>query len=345
MTPPRESGAPLLHIPTTIITGFLGSGKTTAINHLLSVKPKSERWAVVVNEFGKIGVDGALLGKHPDVSVKEIAGGCLCCSAGQVFEAGVNRFIRDSLPQRIIIEPTGIGHPLNIIHTLTSGYYRDVLDLKATICLVDARKLAGHRYLENPAFRDQLNLSDVLVASKSDSYGPLDRMAFRNLAARFTPPKSALITTVFGNLDLSLLDIDRNPSRIASFPDAHPPATGPGQSAHAEEMRSHDAVGVAPDSWSMLEGCGAGYFSGSWQAGLGFLFKETALLELLATFRYERIKGVIQCRESWFSINGSAGDHNLSSCAPATSSRLEIIHDSPLPCSEIDRKLRLTLGA
>ena len=67
------------HIPTSIITGFLGSGKSTAINHLLSLAPPGERWGVLVNEFGRVGVDGALLGGAPAaIEIREVPGGCLC---------------------------------------------------------------------------------------------------------------------------------------------------------------------------------------------------------------------------------------------------------------------------
>ena len=171
------------HIPTTIVTGFLGAGKTTAINHLLSEKPAGERWAVLVNEFGQVGVDAALIGPVAGVFIREIAGGCLCCTAQPAFEVALNRLIRDTSPDRILIEPTGIGHPLKIISTLTGGYYRDVLDLRATICLVDARKLEDSKYLEHPAFRDQLNLADVLVGNKADYYTDKDRSAFMTLVS------------------------------------------------------------------------------------------------------------------------------------------------------------------
>jgi len=67
-------------IPTNLISGFLGAGKTTAILHLLRQKPADERWAVLVNEFGEIGVDGALLGNPDEVFIREVAGGCICCA-------------------------------------------------------------------------------------------------------------------------------------------------------------------------------------------------------------------------------------------------------------------------
>lgn len=68
-------------VPTNIITGFLGVGKTTAILHLLATKPAHEKWAVLVNEFGEIGIDGAIMSEQ-GAMIKEVPGGCLCCTAG-----------------------------------------------------------------------------------------------------------------------------------------------------------------------------------------------------------------------------------------------------------------------
>jgi len=78
-------------ISTTLITGFLGVGKTTAIRHLLANKPAGQRWAVLVNEFGEIGIDGAVLSDESGVTVREIAGGCICCSQGPTLRVALTR--------------------------------------------------------------------------------------------------------------------------------------------------------------------------------------------------------------------------------------------------------------
>lgn len=123
-------------IPTNLITGFLGSGKTTAILHLLANKPKGETWGVLVNEFGEIGIDGAMMSGKGAV-VREVPGGCMCCVAGLPMQIGLNMLIARSKPDRILIEPTGLGHPEQILQTLSGEHYGEVLDLKASICLVD----------------------------------------------------------------------------------------------------------------------------------------------------------------------------------------------------------------
>ena len=103
-------------IRTHLITGFLGVGKTTAILNLLKQKPEDEKWAVLVNEFGEVGVDGAVLQSQGAV-VKEIPGGCLCCVSGLPFQIGLNMLIAKEKPDVLLIEPTGLGHPRNILAT------------------------------------------------------------------------------------------------------------------------------------------------------------------------------------------------------------------------------------
>nr|CBX70012.1 hypothetical protein YEW_IU38090 [Yersinia enterocolitica W22703] len=93
---------------TNLITGFLGCGKTTTIRHLLSQKPEHEKWAVLVNEFGEIGIDGALLADSGAV-LKEIPGGCMCCVNGFPMQVGLNMLLQQAKPDRLLIEPTGWG--------------------------------------------------------------------------------------------------------------------------------------------------------------------------------------------------------------------------------------------
>ena len=136
-------------VPTNVITGFLGVGKTSAILHLLKNKPDNERWAVLVNEFGEIGIDGALMSaQHSEeqgVFIKELPGGCMCCASGLPMQIALNMLLAKSKPDRLLIEPTGLGHPKEVLAVLRSDSYREVLNLGATVTLVDARKLSDER--------------------------------------------------------------------------------------------------------------------------------------------------------------------------------------------------------
>jgi hypothetical protein len=158
-------------VSTNIITGFLGVGKTSLIKALLAQKPKDEVWAVLINEFGEVGLDSHLLGAGaPKVVIKEVAGGCLCCAAGLPIQVAINQLLAKAKPDRLIIEPTGLGHTDQILTLLQSEYYQQVISLDSTLCLVDARKVSVTAYRENELFIKQLQCSDVILANKSTEY-------------------------------------------------------------------------------------------------------------------------------------------------------------------------------
>jgi G3E family GTPase len=168
-------------VSTNIITGFLGVGKTSLIKALLAKKPKDEVWAVLINEFGEVGLDSHLLGAGaPKVVIKEVAGGCLCCAAGLPIQVAINQLLAKAKPDRLIIEPTGLGHTDQILALLQSEYYQQVISLDSTLCLIDARKVSVTAYRENELFIKQLQCSDVILANKSSEYGP---EAFEDLEA------------------------------------------------------------------------------------------------------------------------------------------------------------------
>lgn len=152
---------------TNLITGFLGSGKTTSILHLLANKDPAEKWAVLVNEFGEVGIDGALLADSGAL-LKEIPGGCMCCVNGLPMQVGLNTLLRQGKPDRLLIEPTGLGHPKQILDLLTAPVYEPWIDLRATLCILDPRLLLDEKSVANDNFRDQLAAADIIVANKAD---------------------------------------------------------------------------------------------------------------------------------------------------------------------------------
>ena len=113
----------ITQVPTNIITGFLGVGKTTVIQKLLSQKPLEERWAVLVNEFGEVGIDSNLFsseeGQKNGVTSRQVPGGCMCCTNGLPMQMALNLLLKESKPHRLLIEPTGLGHPKEVLAILS----------------------------------------------------------------------------------------------------------------------------------------------------------------------------------------------------------------------------------
>ena len=136
------SNSPRKRIPVNIVSGSLGVGKTTTINHLLSLRPENERWAVLVNEYGLVGLDAALMKTDASVKgssgvlIKEVAGGCICCSAGFMFEISLVLLLQRR-PDRLLIEPTGLAALSGILDTLDKPGVREAVDVRAVLCLLD----------------------------------------------------------------------------------------------------------------------------------------------------------------------------------------------------------------
>ena len=199
---------------TNLITGFLGSGKTTSILHLLAHKDPNEKWAVLVNEFGEVGIDGALLADSGAL-LKEIPGGCMCCVNGLPMQVGLNTLLRQGKPDRLLIEPTGLGHPKQILDLLTAPVYEPWIDLRATLCILDPRLLLDEKSASNENFRDQLAAADIIVANKSDRATPESEQALERWWQQNGGDRQ-LIHSEHGKIDGHLLDLPRR--NLAELP-------------------------------------------------------------------------------------------------------------------------------
>jgi len=321
------------NIPTNIISGFLGAGKTTAIQHLIKHKPQADSWAIVVNEFGQIGVDGKLL-QNDGVAVKEIPGGCLCCVASQSFSVGLNQIIKQHKPNRIIIEPTGLGHPKKLIDTLSGEFYESVLDLKAVINLLDARNLSKPRYLQHETFMSQIAMADVLVANKVDQYTEKDREVFYQFVSGLDQPKAHIEMLQQARINISWLDIEHDQQRKVDFSTAH-------------KMHSHSENLVKPvdATWQIIEGHADGYNSISWQLNASIVFNQENLISWLTTLRREtkldRIKAIINTENAWLSINMTEHESEILDIDPHINNVLEMISSTHLAAEKLDAELRL----
>lgn len=158
----------LQNIPTHVIAGPLGAGKTSLIKQLLAQKPVGERWAILINEFGQIGLDAALLTTAEDgIALGEVAGGCLCCVNGAPFQVGLGRLLRKARPDRLLIEPSGLGHPAQLLEQLREPPWEGVLAVQPSVLVLDAAAMASGQPLPDS---QQAALADagLLVMNKSN---------------------------------------------------------------------------------------------------------------------------------------------------------------------------------
>jgi G3E family GTPase len=317
-------------IPVNLITGFLGVGKTTAVRHLLATHPPDEKWAVLVNEFGEVGVDGALLAEQ-GVVVQEVAGGCLCCVAAPAFTTGLNRVIRQHRPDRILIEPSGLGHPAQVLDTLSGPLYAGTLEVRATVCLMDARHLSSPRHREHQNFQDQIHLSDVLVANKADLYTADDFQAFENFAAQLIPAKDKIACVEQGMVDTAWLDLGRSDRRQAAFPEAH------AFLVESDAARS-PASGHNAGDWLLIEGGGDGYRRAGWIIRQDSPWSAKMLESFIGGLSVERKKGLFLTHSGWLAVNQT--DWAPIAAPEDARSRLEVIDPGTLGADIIDTGLR-----
>ena len=297
----------LYDIPTNLITGFLGVGKTSAILHLMTQKPDNKKWSVLVNEFGSVGIDGAIY-KTKGIQVKEIPGGCMCCAAGVPLQVAINRIMAETKPQRLLIEPSGLGHPKRVIDTLRGQYFKKALTLKATICLLDPRNLLKERYRTHENFIDQIALADILVANKSDLCDTETLNNFDHYASTLQPTKQQIIKTQFGQLNASILDHNPSAFREARFPLFHEP----------------DNSKTIPSTVPKRDG----YYSEGWRFPKNQIFDLDKLQHFLSQFENARIKAIMHTNKGWMIFNTQDNQRDITPTKPSTDSRIEIIsHD------------------
>ena len=321
-------------VPTNILTGFLGVGKTTAILNLLKNKPENENWAVLVNEFGEIGIDGAMM-TDQGAMIKEVPGGCMCCTAGVPMSVGITALLRQN-PDRLLIEPTGLGHPKQVVATLTSEQYQPYVDLKATIALVDPRNLSNEKYLSNKNFVDQLDSADVVIGSKVDLCTSHDIDVFNDWVTDQTPSKVFSKLIHYGDLPIEVLDIERVHGSASSHIEAH----------HHDHAHQEPQFQLPPgEAFIRKENKGQGYFSCGWLFGAEYSFNFDQLFSMLSELTAERVKAVMNTDQGCYAFNVANGVVSVNEMSlQGFESRLEVIDSQLMPWDQLEAILLKLCG-
>lgn len=310
----------LQNIPTHVIAGPLGAGKTSLIRQLFAQRPAGERWAVLVNEFGQIGLDAALMAQGDDgIAIGEVAGGCLCCVNGMPFQVGLGRLLRKARPDRVFIEPSGLGHPHQLLMQLAQAPWAGVLAVQPLLMVLDAQALARGEPLPD-AQQAALPACALLVFNKSRAVNEHSRLLithrFADVAAYWTEN---------GELPLNL---------VPGF------STGATRSPGAENLPVGNLQGSMPALWTDVDQpiCQAQIGEGGWSVGWRWhpsqRFDAQLLRDALNKWPWQRAKGVIHSGDGWQSFNTVPGSEALWQPSEwRQDSRLELIfaEQQPLP--------------
>lgn len=222
-------------LPTTIITGFLGSGKTTLLRHLLT-HANGRRLAVIVNEFGEVGVDGELLrqcsvGCEEDRSAPaplyELANGCLCCTVQEEFVPVLETLVeRRERIDHVLIETSGLALPKPLVQAFQWPEIRESCTVDAVVALVDGPALLAGQFAADPAqvdaqrrddpnldhdrplrelFEDQLTAADLVIISKADELSAAELERVRAEVTALTHPAVKVIAATRGELPFDVV--------------------------------------------------------------------------------------------------------------------------------------------
>jgi len=218
-------------IPATVVTGFLGAGKTSLIQHLLRTA-NGRRLALIINEFGEIGVDGEILRSCgiescPEENIVELANGCLCCTVADDFLPTIEALLdRPHPPDHIVIETSGLALPKPLVQAFAWPEVRTRVTVDGVIAVVDGPAVAAGRFVDDPAalamqrdgdaaldhdsplaelFGDQLACADLVVLNKVDQLDAAGRAAAEAAIAAALPRSVKLLPARFGAIDADVL--------------------------------------------------------------------------------------------------------------------------------------------
>lgn len=321
-------------VKVDIISGFLGAGKTTLIKNLFKSSMKNEKVVLIENEFGEIGVDGTFL-KESGVEIKEINSGCICCSLVGDFSSSMKEVVEKFNPDRIIIEPSGVGRLSDIIKAVEKVEEELKINIVATV--VDGGKCKMYHKNFGEFYNDQIAQAKTVIVSKTEKLSE-SKINDALEIIRELNPDVTVITTPVSELDpekvLDTLQSDKSgyDELLKSLLE---------EAEHEHHHHHHDD----DDDEDEHEHCHhhhADEVFTSWGEETAKAYSKAELDEILKTLADEnaglgvilRAKGFVKAKddEKWYYFDLVAGDYEIRSGAPDVIGRVCVIG------SKIDEK-------
>ena len=347
----------LQNIPCTLVTGFLGSGKTTLINQLIATKPTGERWALLINEFGRIGIDGALLASSQDshtthdIAIREVSGGCICCTSQLPLQIAISRLLSDHHPQRLLIEPTGLAHPRELIRQLSAPHWQTALKMQAVITVLSALQWQQEKYRNHKGFQAHIHDADVLVINRYTQLSADERQALQAWLANLNSKIFIIWAEADKQTSAHDIDIPTNYSALLNAQLSKPSSIISKQQRVNIAQPHKMVMSLRPLRNSLTENTltnSANHDSAQpdtdielpyryhetqqdillagWRLPTEYVLNADQLQDWLLTLpNWQRIKGVLHTSNGWLQINFTPDSLSTKTVSVQADSRLEII--------------------
>ena len=194
-------------VPLTLIGGFLGSGKTSLLNHIIN-NTRGKRFAVLVNDFGEINIDAKLVVSVEGETIS-LSNGCVCCMIRDDLLKEVLRLVeRDILPEHIVIETSGVAKPVSVAETFINPGVQQLVDVQNMITLLDADLVIDTEADYTDLAYSQIAVADLVVINKTDLVSPEKLEAVRQKVEAIVP-RARILETSFGEVPLDLIFDDQ----------------------------------------------------------------------------------------------------------------------------------------
>ena len=345
------------------MTGFLGAGKTTVINQLLAIKPADERWALLINEFGRIGIDGALLASSQDgmaeqdkIAIREVSGGCICCTSQLPLQIAISRLLSEHHPQRLLIEPTGLAHPRELIMQLSAPHWQTALNMQAVVTVLSGVQWQQDKYRYHDGFQAHVRDADVLVINRYAQLSDNEKQAMQQWIAKLNA-QVKIIWAAFPQAAPDIANLSHTHLSESNMLELNTQLTKPSHViskqrtvniAHAQKSiinlpSQSNALSTALSSNAFTDRDNAqtdtdielpyryhekqqDILLAGWRLPAEYILKADDLQNWLLNLpNWQRIKGVVHTSDGWLQINFTADSLTTSTVDAQVDSRLEII--------------------
>jgi len=241
----------LSQVPLTIIGGFLGSGKTSLVNHILN-NTQNKRVAVLVNDFGEINIDAKLIVSVEGETVS-LANGCVCCSIrDDLLTEVLKLFAGNVVPEHIVIETSGVSKPISVAETFLNPATQSLVNVQNMITVLDADLVIDDQADYTDLAYSQIAVADLVVINKTDLVSPKRLEAVREKVADIVP-RACILETTFGEVPLDLIFDDQMSRAVESLREKNKLLTPHHEHHHDQEFATWTFRSQAEWSFNALQ--------------------------------------------------------------------------------------------